>query len=108
VAPHEIGYVETHGTGTALGDPMEVEALAAVIGAPHSGRSECVLGSVKTNIGHLEAAAGVAGLIKAALVVHHARIPANLHFRTLNPNISLDGTRLVLATAARPWPERAA
>jgi acyl transferase domain-containing protein/acyl carrier protein len=104
IAPHEIGYVEAHGTGTSLGDPMEVEALSTVVGAPHAGGTECVLGSVKTNIGHLEAAAGIAGLIKAALVVHHGRIPANLHFRTLNPNIRLDGTRLILATEARPWP----
>ncbi len=98
----DIGYVETHGTGTALGDPIEVEALAEVLG---SGESPCVLGAVKTNIGHLEAAAGIAGLIKTVLVLQQEAIPPNLHFTTLNPHISLDGTRFELPTGGlRAWP----
>ena len=98
-----VGYVETHGTGTALGDPIEVEALADVVGAP-SGGDPCVLGALKSNIGHLEAAAGIVGLIKAALVLEHEEIPPNLHFQSLNPHISLDGTRLALPTELRAWP----
>ena len=101
VEPAEIGYVETHGTGTALGDPIEVEALAEVLDL----RRTCVLGAVKTNIGHLEAAAGIAGLIKTVLVLQQEAIPPNLHFSTLNPHISLDGTRLELPVGGlRPWP----
>jgi acyl transferase domain-containing protein/acyl carrier protein len=102
--PAQIGYVEAHGTGTSLGDPIEVEALASVLGAPRGDGSPCVLGAVKTNIGHLEAAAGVAGLIKAILALEHERIPGNLHFRALNPRISLAGTPFVIATGVTPWP----
>jgi amino acid adenylation domain-containing protein len=84
VSPAEVGYVEAHGTGTALGDPIELRALAAVLGV--DGRqSSCMLGSVKTNIGHTEAAAGIAGLIKVALAMHHGAIPPHLHLRELNP-----------------------
>lgn len=104
VDPSSISYVETHGTGTPLGDPIEVEALADVLG-PSTGESvPCVLGAVKTNLGHLEAAAGVAGLIKAALCLTNEEIPPNLHFRGLNPHSSLEGTRCVLPTARMPWP----
>jgi acyl transferase domain-containing protein/NADPH-dependent curcumin reductase CurA/NAD(P)-dependent dehydrogenase (short-subunit alcohol dehydrogenase family) len=100
VDPADIGYVETHGTGTALGDPIEVEALAQVIG---SGSKPCALGAVKSNFGHLEAAAGVAGLIKAALVLENGEIPANLHYHSLNPHISLEGTRFHVPVKAAPW-----
>ena len=103
VAPAQIGYVETHGTGTALGDPIEVEALAATVGQPRPDGLPCVLGSVKTNIGHLEGASGIAGLMKAVLVLQHGVIPANLHFQQLNPHIALGGTRLVLANTVRVW-----
>ena len=99
-----IGYVETHGTGTSLGDPIEVEALRAVVGQERPDGSRCLLGALKTNIGHLEGAAGVAGLIKAALSLHHERIPKNLNFRTLNPRIRLEETALALATEPVPWP----
>ena len=99
-----IGYVETHGTGTSLGDPIEVEALRSVLGPVRPDGTKCVLGAVKTNLGHLEAAAGVAGLIKAVLSLRHERIPRNLHFRTLNPRIRLAGTALALATEPVPWP----
>ncbi|MEU4896297.1 type I polyketide synthase [Streptomyces sp. NPDC044780] len=102
----DIGYVETHGTGTPLGDPIEVDALSDVLGAPRPDGSRCVLGAVKTNIGHLEAAAGVAGIIKAVLALRHERIPANLHLRTPNPRIDLTSTALTLAGEPTPWPKR--
>ncbi len=104
VGPETIAYVETHGTGTSLGDPIEVEALREVLGQPRADGLPCFLGAVKTNLGHLEAAAGIAGLIKAALCVAHGRIPRNLHFRALNPHTSLEGTPFVLPTAPQPWP----
>ncbi len=104
VEPSQIGYVETHGTGTVLGDPIEVEALAAVLGQPRADGGTCVLGAVKTNIGHLEGAAGIAGLIKVVLSLQHQAIPRNLHFKTLNPHISLADTPFVVPTAEQPWP----
>ncbi|MDI1431900.1 type I polyketide synthase [Polyangium sorediatum] len=103
IAPSDIGYVETHGTGTSLGDPIEMEALTRVFGHPREAGSVCALGAVKTNIGHLESAAGVAGLIKSALVLQNGLIPKNIHFRTLNPRIQLDRTPFVIPTEPRPW-----
>jgi acyl transferase domain-containing protein/threonine dehydrogenase-like Zn-dependent dehydrogenase len=102
--PARVGFVEAHGTGTALGDPIEVEALAATIGraAPQAG--PCLLGSVKANIGHLEAAAGVVGVIKAVLALRHAAIPPQAQFTGLNPHLSLEGTRLAIPTQLTPWP----
>ncbi|BCI89796.1 hypothetical protein NIIDMKKI_50020 [Mycobacterium kansasii] len=85
-----MNYVEAHGTGTVLGDPIEFEALASTYGR---GQGSCALGAVKTNIGHLEAAAGIAGFIKAALAVQHATIPPNLHFSQWNPGIDAAPTR---------------
>ena len=102
-----VGFVETHGTGTSLGDPIEIEALRAVLGTPRPDGARCLLGAVKTNLGHLESAAGIAGLIKAVLALHHERIPRNLHFRTLNPRIRLEETALVLATEPVAWPRSA-
>lgn len=81
----KVGYVETHGTGTSLGDPIEVRALASVYGANRSGKASLWLGALKTNIGHMEAASGVAGLIKAVLSLVHRQIPPNLHLKELNP-----------------------
>ena len=104
VEPAAIGYVETHGTGTSLGDPIEVEALRAVLGKPRADGGRCVLGAVKTNIGHLEGAAGVAGVIKAALALAQEQIPKNLNFRTLNAHIELANSSLDLATEPRAWP----
>ncbi|WP_309891777.1 SDR family NAD(P)-dependent oxidoreductase [Archangium sp.] len=104
VAASDIGYVEAHGTGTPLGDPIELEALKAVIGAPRANGSSCAVGSVKTNIGHLEAAAGIAGLIKVVLSLGKETLPAHLHFRGLNPRISLEQTALAIGAEARPWP----
>ncbi|AKT40699.1 type I polyketide synthase [Chondromyces crocatus] len=104
VTPAQIAYVETHGTGTPLGDPIEFEALEKVLGAPRQDGTPCILGAVKTNLGHTEAAAGIAGLLKVVLSLHHQAIPRNLHFDTLNPRISLEGTPFVLPHETRPWP----
>ncbi|AKT40598.1 type I polyketide synthase [Chondromyces crocatus] len=106
VSAHEIGYVEMHGTGTPLGDPIELDALREVVGRPRTDGATCVLGAVKTNIGHLEPAAGVAGVIKAVLSLEHGAIPGNLHFRQLNPRISLEGTPFVIPTATVGWPRQ--
>ena len=95
-----VTYIEAHGTGTPLGDPIEVEALAEVAGPAGQ---PCALGAVKSNFGHLEAAAGVAGLIKAALALDRGEIPPNLHFEKLNPHISLEGTRFFLPVARTEW-----
>jgi myxalamid-type polyketide synthase MxaE and MxaD len=107
VTHESIGYVETHGTGTSIGDPIEVEALRAVIGPLRSDGGRCALGALKTNIGHLEGAAGVAGLMKAVLALEHEKIPRNINFRALNPRIRLDGSSLVAATEATSWPRTA-
>src|SRR5439155_20285 len=104
VAPGAVGYVEAHGTGTVLGDPVELDALRAVMGRATGGEGRCGVGAVKANVGHLEAAAGVAGLIKAVLALQHERIPGQVHFQTLNPHIALEGTRLAIATETVPWP----
>ena len=80
IAPAQIGYVEAHGTGTAVGDPIEAHALAEALCAERTAGEPLIIGSVKTNLGHLETASGVAGLVKAALVLKHGRIPASLHF----------------------------
>ncbi len=104
VLPEEIGCIEAHGTGTALGDPIEVEALAEALGAPGPDAPPVALTAVKTNIGHLEAAAGVAGVIKLVLCLQHGEIPAPIHFASLNPHISLDGTRLFIPTGPCAWP----
>jgi amino acid adenylation domain-containing protein len=99
----QITYIETHGTGTALGDPIEVEALSAVIGKERQSGSPCFLGSVKTNIGHLEGAAGIAGMIKAVLCLQHRWIPPIVHFEKLNPHITLENTRFVIPTEGSAW-----
>ncbi|KZS73313.1 polyketide synthase [Mycobacterium kansasii] len=104
VAPESVNYVETHGTGTVLGDPIEFEALASTYGR---GEGSCARGAVKTNIGHLEAAAGIAGFIKAALAVQHATIPPNLHFSQWNPAIDVAATRFFVPTENTAWPATA-
>ncbi|MDR5728643.1 MAG: SDR family NAD(P)-dependent oxidoreductase [Terriglobia bacterium] len=103
LAPGDISYIETHGTGTSLGDPIEIEAVSAVYGQPGTGAPPCILGAVKTNLGHLEAAAGIAGIIKTVLCLEHGEIPRNLHFHRLNPEISLTGTRLKISAENTPW-----
>ncbi|GLW11237.1 hypothetical protein Misp01_63650 [Microtetraspora sp. NBRC 13810] len=99
--PAQIGYVEAHGTGTPLGDPIEMEALREVYG---EGERPCAVGSVKSNFGHQEAAAGITGLIKAMLVLEHRQVPPTLHLRDLNPEIDLSGSRLHLPTGLAPLP----
>jgi acyl transferase domain-containing protein len=101
--PHEISFIETHGTGTALGDPIEVRSLRNVLMRDRGEELPCWLGAVKTNIGHLESAAGVAGLQKLILALQHRQIPPNLHFRQLNPYISLEGTSFRLPTELTEW-----
>ena len=101
-APDTVNYVEAHGTGTVLGDPIEFEALRATYG---NGKAPCALGAVKTNLGHLEAAAGVAGFIKAVLVLERGQIPPNLHFSRWNPAIDASTTRFFVPTEIAPWPE---
>jgi phthiocerol/phenolphthiocerol synthesis type-I polyketide synthase D len=104
VTADSVNYVETHGTGTVLGDPIEFESLAATYGR---GEGSCALGSVKTNIGHLEAAAGVAGFIKTVLAVDRGYVPRNLHFTRWNPGIDASGTRLFVPSEGGPWPATA-
>lgn len=98
-----IGYVELHGTATILGDPIEFSALATAYSGVAPG--SCALGSAKTNIGHLDSAAGVAGLIKTVLAVEHGQLPPTLHFEKPNPRIELDGSPFYLNTELLPWPE---
>lgn len=105
VGAERISFIECHGTGTPLGDPIEVHAIREEYGRDRRADQTCWLGSVKTNIGHLEAAAGIAGLIKVVLALEHGKIPANLHFQALNPRIQLKGTPLAVPTASLPWPE---
>ena len=103
VPARRIGYVEAHGTGTSLGDPIEIEGLTAVLEPASMDSGLCYLGSVKANIGHLEAAAGIAGLLKAVLAVAHRQIPPQVHFTRINPNIALGGTRFVIPTRVVDW-----
>jgi phthiocerol/phenolphthiocerol synthesis type-I polyketide synthase C len=105
LSPGLVQYVEAHGTGTSLGDAIEAKALGAVLAEGRAGDSTCLIGSVKTNIGHLEAAAGVAGLIKVALAMRHRMIPPSLNFTKPNPNIPFDRLRLRVADSLTPWPE---
>ncbi len=106
VEPHEIGYVETHGTGTSLGDPIEAQALGAALGPGRSPERPLLIGSVKTNIGHLESAAGVAGLIKLVLALQHQEIPPHLHLQKLNPYIPWAELPLSIPTRRTPWLDR--
>ena len=107
IDPSQIGYVEAHGTGTPVGDPIEAEAIGTVFGRPRPGISPCLLGSIKTNIGHLEPAAGIAGLIKATLCVRNGRIPPHLHFETPNPNIRFQELGIQVCRELTPFPDRA-
>ncbi|MFH9089682.1 alpha/beta fold hydrolase [Streptomyces sp. NPDC017673] len=104
VRPADIGYVETHGTGTALGDPIELRALGEVLSEDRSAGSPAVIGAIKGNVGHLEAAAGLAGLVHAIETLRTGRIAPIAHLSTVNPAIGIDALPLVLPTAARPWP----
>ncbi|MEU6563706.1 acyltransferase domain-containing protein [Nocardia nova] len=103
IDPTDVAFVEAHGTGTALGDPIEAAALGAVLGAGRPVDRPLLVGSVKTNIGHLEGAAGIAGLIKATLCLHHAAVPGNLHFLNPSPHIDFADLRLRVPTELEPW-----
>jgi acyl transferase domain-containing protein/NADP-dependent 3-hydroxy acid dehydrogenase YdfG/acyl carrier protein len=107
VGPADVSYVEAHGTGTTLGDPIEVKALAGALGPGHSKADPLLVGSVKTNIGHLESAAGVAGVMKVVLSLLHERLPPHLHFRTPNPHIAWADLPVAVEAAGRPWPRSA-
>lgn len=93
-----VDFVEAHGTGTPVGDPIEVRALQAVMGSDRRAERPCLMGSIKTNLGHLEAAAGVAGLVKACLCLRHGRVAPSIHFERLNPAIDLSSGTLQVAT----------
>ena len=101
VDPAQISYVEAHGTGTPLGDPIEVRALSKVMG--QNRQHPLLIGSVKTNIGHLESAAGIAGLMKVVLSLEHGEIPPHLHFKQPNPNIAWDDLPIKVPTERTPW-----
>ena len=104
VAPGDVQYVEAHGTGTSVGDPVEIEALGSVLSEGRPPDRPCLLGSVKTNIGHTEAAAGIAGLIKAALCLKERKIPESLHFREPNPRIPWDTLPMRMVRRLEAWP----
>ncbi|MFC5753886.1 type I polyketide synthase [Actinomadura rugatobispora] len=104
VAPGEVQYVELHGTGTRRGDPVEAAALGAVPGAARPSGRPLPVGSVKTNVGHLEGAAGIAGLLKVVLSLWHGELPASLNFESPNPDIPLESLNLRVPTATEPWP----
>ena len=104
VEPREVVYLEAHGTGTSLGDPIEVQAAAAVLGQGRGADRPLLIGSVKTNIGHLEAAAGIAGLIKVILAMEHGVIPKHLHFQKPNPHIAWERLPVKVTSEATAWP----
>ena len=103
IDPGDVQYIEAHGTGTAVGDPIEASALGSVYGQRRKNGQPCVIGSVKTNIGHLEAGAGIASVIKVALALHHRKIPSHLHFKTPNPLIDLETLNLRIPTESIDW-----
>ncbi len=105
VNPNTVQYIETHGTGTQMGDPIEIEALVNAIGIKRPKNSTCVIGALKSNFGHMEAAAGVAGIIKCSLAMYHRVIPPNIHFEELNPQIKLPDFPLDFPTSNRSWPD---
>jgi len=104
IDPRRVAYVEAHGTGTQVGDPIEANALGQVLGRGRDVGEECLIGSVKTNIGHLESGSGVAGVMKAAMILHHDTIPASLNFEKPNPNIPFEQLRLKVAAAKQSLP----
>ncbi|RJG48710.1 non-ribosomal peptide synthetase/type I polyketide synthase [Motilimonas pumila] len=105
ISPQDVQYAEAHGTGTAVGDPIEVNALGALFGPRPEQQAKCVIGSVKSNIGHTEAAAGMAGLIKTVKAMQHGVIPQNIHYHNTNPKIDLEKLNLEIAATEQPWPE---
>lgn len=104
ISPGDLQYVEAHGTSTPVGDPIEANALSRVLSIGRKPDSSCYIGSVKTNIGHTESAAGMAGLIKTALSLKHKIIPPHINFKNINPAIEL-GDHVKIPTAITPWPQ---
>lgn len=104
IDPASVDYVEAHGTGTLLGDPIEAGAMATVLGAGRDADRPLLIGSVKSNLGHLEGAAGVAGLIKLVLSLQHDRLPASINYSGPNPHIRFEESRLRVVDEPRPWP----
>ncbi|MGP3972313.1 type I polyketide synthase, partial [Streptomyces sp. 6N223] len=104
IAPERVGYVELHGTGTPVGDPIEAAALGAALGSARPNGSPLLVGSAKTNVGHLEGAAGIVGLLKAALSIERGEIPPSLNFATPHPDIDLERLNLRVQTQLGPWP----
>ncbi|MBW8482983.1 type I polyketide synthase [Actinomadura parmotrematis] len=102
----EVDYVEAHGTGTFLGDPIEAKAVGEVLGAGRAEDAPLLLGSAKSNLGHMESAAGIAGLIKTVLALHHRTIPPSAHYKEPNPHIPFADLRLSVVAEQTPWPER--
>lgn len=105
VKPSDVGYVEAHGTGTSLGDPIEVEALGHIFKQGRPSSRPLVIGALKTNLGHMESAAGVGGIIKTVLALSHGEIPRHLHLKAVHPDISLDEIPAVVPTRHRTWPD---
>ncbi|MBS1806281.1 MAG: SDR family NAD(P)-dependent oxidoreductase [Acidobacteria bacterium] len=106
VSANEISYVETHGTGTTVGDPIEIRALTQAYRRSTASTGFCGIGSLKTNIGHLDAAAGVAGLIKTILALQHAQIPPSLHFQTPNPHLEIERSPFYINSRLTNWPSK--
>ncbi len=104
LSPIDVSYVETHGTGTALGDPIEVEALGAALGPGRDDAHPLTIGSVKTNVGHLESASGMAGLIKVVLSMQHEELPPHLHLQERSPRIPWPNFPIMIPTTPTPWP----
>ena len=105
ISPSQVDYVEAHGTGTSLGDPIELQALAAAFGEQRLPEQPLLVGSCKTNFGHLEAAAGITGLIKVIAALRHRSIPPHLHLRSPNPLVDWASLRVRVATELQPWPQ---
>lgn len=103
ISARQVTYIEAHGTGTPLGDPIEIQGLTPIFRRQSDAEAPCYVTSVKANIGHTETASGIAGIIKVALMMRHGKIPGQVHLRELNPNIRLDGTRLVIPREPLAW-----
>jgi acyl transferase domain-containing protein/acyl carrier protein len=103
IRPEQLSYIEAHGTGTALGDPIEITGLKQALSCGERGGAHCSIGSVKSNIGHLEAAAGIAGITKILLQMNHQELFPSLHSATLNPNLDLDGAPFYVQQKLQPW-----
>ena len=106
MSPADVDYIETHGTGTTLGDPIEAQALGVVFSQGHTKDNPLMIGSAKTNLGHLESAAGVAGLMKMLLAIQHGEIPPHIHLKELSPHIAWDELPITIPTTRTPWAGR--